>query len=203
MARRLLWPVAVGGGTHAGAITVAERLVAQGAQALVSFGLAGGLVPELRPGELLVPHMVYAGGECFPTDPHVSQLLGGISPHTLYGAEAAVVTSEAKRDAHARTAAAAVDLESGAVARVAMAHRLPFAVLRAVCDSAERDLPPAALVALDSQGGISILRVLHSVIAEPRQLPALIKLAADAGLARRALTARVMQIARTAPQRRR
>jgi adenosylhomocysteine nucleosidase len=87
----------------------------------------------------------------------------------------------------ARTGASAVDLESGAVARVAARHRLPFAVLRAVCDPAQRSLPPAALAALNSEGAIRTLSVLGSIVARPWQIPALLRLALDAALARHAL----------------
>ncbi|MDR3530287.1 MAG: hypothetical protein P4L90_07030, partial [Rhodopila sp.] len=81
----------------------------------------------------------------------------------------------------------AIDLESGAMARVAEAHGLPFIVVRAICDPAERDLPPAALVALDPEGGIGLIPVLRSVLKQPNQLPGLLALARDAGRARRAL----------------
>jgi hypothetical protein len=49
LARRLGVPVMIGGGTAAGAEMAARRAVAEGATALVSFGLAGGLDPSLRP----------------------------------------------------------------------------------------------------------------------------------------------------------
>ena len=199
VARRLAWPVATGGGTNAGAADAAERLVRQGAQALVSFGLAGGVAPDLHPGALLVPHTVCTDDLRFPTDPNLSQLLGGTTPHVLYGANVVIATRAAKHAAFVSTQADAVDLESGAVARVAAIHHLPFAVLRAICDPAERDVPAAALTALDAQGGLATWRVLRSLAAEPRQLPALFALAVDAVMARRALIARVRQIQRTGP----
>ena len=99
----------------------------------------------------------------------------------------AVADTHTKRRLSSQTGASAVDLESGAVARVAQRHRLPFAVLRAVCDPAQRTLPPAALAALDSGGGIRLARVLRSVIARPWQIPALLRLALDAASARRAI----------------
>ena len=75
------------------------------------------------------------------------------------------------------------------MARVAARHHLPFAVLRAICDPAERDLPPAALVALDQAGAIGLWRVLVSLARAPQQLPGLLALARDAAAARRALLA--------------
>lgn len=85
------------------------------------------------------------------------------------------------------TGAIAVDLESGAVATVALAHGLPCAALRVICDPAERDLPPAALTALDGGGAIGLGRVLASVARTPAQILGLCRLARDAAVARRAL----------------
>ena len=107
-------------------------------------------------------------------------------------------TAETKHRLWATTGAATLDLESGAVARVATLHGLPFAVLRVICDPAERDLPPAALAALDASGAIGLARVAGSVTARPGQIPALLRLAADATAARRALGRRVWEMVHAA-----
>jgi adenosylhomocysteine nucleosidase len=77
---------------------------------------------------------------------------------------------------------------------VAQRHGIPFAVLRAVCDPADRNLPPAALVALSAKGRIALARVAISILFRPQQIPGLIALARDASRARRALVGRVNQI---------
>ena len=104
--------------------------------------------------------------------------------------------SAAKQALFAATGAAGVDLESAAVARVAARHRLPFAVLRAVCDPAQLSLPPLALVALDGEGRIGAARVLASLAARPWQIVALLRLARAAAAARAALIGRVGDILR-------
>lgn len=187
IARRLFTRVEVGGGTVAGAEAAAQRLIGQGARALVSFGLAGGLDPMLRPGAVIVPEAVVTHGRHLATDPDLNGLLGGVTAHTLLGADGVAAMAAAKRHLFVATDCAAVDVESGAVAETADAAGLPFAVLRAICDPAERDLPPAALCALSDGGAIGLLRVMGSVIAQPGQIPALIALGQDAAAARRAL----------------
>lgn len=194
IARRLGWPVEVGGGTAAGARAAAGRLADQGATALVSFGLAGGLDPALRPGTLLVPESVWSGGVSRATDPKISHALGGPTPHCLLGAEALATTAGDKRRLWDEAHCAAIDLESGPVAEVAGARGLAFAALRAVCDRADINLPPAALVALSSAGRIGPARVLAAVLREPGQIPALVRLAGAAASARRALARRVAQM---------
>jgi adenosylhomocysteine nucleosidase len=196
IARRLGLPVAIGGGTTEGAQAAACSLMAEAASALISFGLAGGLDPALRPGALIVPATVITGDERYATDANLSRMLGGVTDDVVLGAGAIEPSVAEKRGLHQRTGATAIDLESGAVARVAATHGVPFAVLRAICDPAERALPPAALAALDAHGAIGAWRVAASLVARPGQLPALLALAADAMAARRSLVARVRQIAR-------
>lgn len=167
-----------------------------GAGALLSFGLAGGLAPLLQPGDLLLPGRVLAADGEWLADPALQTRLGGATPGALWGGGAVLATAAAKAALHRSSGAAAVDLESAAVARVAARHGLPFVVLRAVCDPAGRDLPRAALVALDSAGRIGPLRVLAAALANPRELSALMVLGADAARARRALLGRVQTLGR-------
>lgn len=195
IARRLGWAVAIGGGTASGAEAAAQALVQQGCTGLISFGLAGGLDRTLRPGALVVPTAVIVDDQRYASDANLSQVLGGPTPHVMLGADAIVASVADKNRLRERTGAAAVDLESGVVARVAAMHGIPFAVLRAICDPAARALPPAALAALDTRGSIKVWRVLIAIAAQPGQLTALFALAADAATARRSLIARVRQIA--------
>lgn len=183
--------IEAGGGTAQGASAAAARLIAAGATALLSFGLAGGLAPGLSAGCLVVPITVIdPGGTEWSTDPALARRIG--TPAGILFATPAILDSvSAKHRAWQQTGALAADIESGAVARAAAEHRLPFAVLRAVCDPAERTLPPAALTALDVQGGIDPLALARSLARHPGQLAALIALGREAALARKALLARV------------
>lgn len=187
IARRLCAPVEIGGGSMSGALRAAEQLVANGASALLSFGLAGGLAPELHAGTVIVPRAVVTERGRFEVDPALAACLGGFTPHVVYGADDVVAAVDAKRALHERTECDAVDVESGAVAEVAHARRVPFAVLRAVCDPAERALPTAAVLALTAEGRVDARRVMLSIAREPGQIGGLLALAWDATAARRAL----------------
>jgi adenosylhomocysteine nucleosidase len=191
IARGLGWRVVAGGGTAAGAEAAARHLIAEGATALISFGLAGGLDPSLRPGAVIVPAWVRVGCEIHRAHAALMRSLGGPTPHCLLGHDTLAATSAEKARLREITGAHAIDLESGAVAVAAVASGLPFAILRAICDPAERDLPPAALAALDQRGIIGFRRVLASLSRQPNQLPALIALARDAAKARAALVRHV------------
>ncbi len=178
---RPLGTVDAGGGDAAGAMRAAERLVGAGATTLLSFGLAGGLDPALQPGALVIPARVIDNDGAWPAT------LLPRAEGTLFGGGTILETARQKAALHRRTGALAIDLESAAVARVAAERGLRFGVVRAVCDPANRDLPPAALVALNASGRIGVWRVLRSILAEPTQVPGLIALGRDAARARRAL----------------
>ena len=193
IARRLSDLVEVGGGDAEGAAAACHRLIARGVHSLASFGLAGGLHPALRPGALVVPDVVLSNDGHWPTHPPLAARLGTVGG-ALYSGSAVIVTAAAKEALFTRTGAAAVDLESAAVAETAARHALPFAVLRAICDPAQRGLPRAALVALGRDGRIDGRAVLRETVRRPRDIAALIILGTDAARARRALLRRVERI---------
>ncbi len=192
--RRTEFAVAVGGGTPEGAWHAAESLIEGGALALVSFGLAGGLRPGLLPGTVLVPSAVFESKQTYTCDNWLMELLGGGTGRPILAGYRIAATAGDKALLYRRGRADAIDLESGAVARVATARGVPFAVLRAVADPAERNLPPAALAGLKEDGGIDLPRILLSVLGQPGQIAALLEIGRDAARARRALAARVKRI---------
>ncbi len=193
VARLSGWQVAIGGGTTEGAARAARQLIDAGATGIVSFGLAGGLDPRLPAGTLVVAEAVASEGRVWSTDSTLSQRLGGITGHLCLGLDRVVASTEEKQHLNRATGASLVDMESGAVAAVASASGVPFAVLRAICDPAGRTLPPAALVALDSAGRVAVSRLAMSVFLSPGQLGGLLALARDASMARRALRSRAMR----------
>ncbi len=162
--------------------------------ALVSFGLAGGLDPGLTAGTLLLPRAFLLDGAPVPADPELTRRLGGATCDMLFCGSNVVASVADKALLFRDTGASGLDLESGAVVRVARERGLPVAALRAVCDPADRSLPPAALIALSGGGAIRLRRVLGSVLRHPGQVPALFALAGDAAAARRALLGRVRRL---------
>ena len=186
--------VFIGGGHSEGAARAAARAIDAGATGLVSFGLAGGLSPDLPAGAMAVTRAVLWGGRRFTADRALSVNLGGSSVDLALACETVVARAGEKARLWHATGAAVVDLESGPVAEAAERACIPFATLRAVCDPAWRDLPPAALAALDGAGLIGIGRVIGSMLRQPRQVGSLLALARDAALARHALTVHLAKV---------
>jgi adenosylhomocysteine nucleosidase len=195
IARRIGWRATAAGGAAERTRLALAQLIAEGASALVSFGICGALDPALSSGALILPHAVSSeDGRHRRVDAALRGALAAalaragmaVAGGDVIGAARAVDTPSRKSALHRRSGAIGVDLESHLVADAAAAAGIPFAVLRAVADPAERALPPAALIGLDAAGRPAIGRVLLSLARQPGQLPALLQLARDT---RRALAA--------------
>jgi nucleoside phosphorylase len=72
--------------------------------------------------------------------------------------------------------AAALDMESAAVAKVANRKGLPFLSVRAIADPCDMDLPEAVVTAVDASGQVDLLKLVFHLLKHPYQLPALIRL---------------------------
>ncbi len=162
-----------------------ETLVEAGCEALVSFGICGGLSPHLSGGTIVVAdRVVDANGGCWMpcgdwSRRIVQQLdrIGAVDPATVLGSDRMVCEPEDKEALWRRHAVAAVDMESHVIARVGARAGLPIAVVRAVVDTAAMRLPDAARVALDAEGNPRHAAVARALLRRPLQLPDLIRLA--------------------------
>jgi len=162
-----------------------RQSIVEGGEAIISFGIAAGLAPECSAGACLIGREVVYSGISYSADPGwitgIKETIGGAHLVTIAGVDRPLARSSQKRSLHQATGAAAADMESHVVAGLAAEVGLPFAVLRVIADPAEREVPLAALAGMRPDGGIEIGAVLVSLARSPRQLPALVRLAADAG----------------------
>ena len=79
-------------------------------------------------------------------------------------------------------------MESLIAGRFALERRTPFAILRAVADPADRDLPPLIFQAVGSDGRIKTAAVVGKLVRSPGQLAGLVAAARDSRAAFRALS---------------
>jgi hopanoid-associated phosphorylase len=184
--------VIIGGGQARRLEADLEAELAAGAAGVISFGLCGALEPGLCVADVVIASAVVTQTQSLRTDPAWVERLKGALPEAKVGALAArdemAPDVEAKAALRRATGALAVDMESHIVAALARRHGVPFAVLRAVSDTAAHTLPEAARVGLGGDGKPDLLAVLLRLSADPRQLPALIRTGRDAGAAHRALS---------------
>jgi hopanoid-associated phosphorylase len=164
----------------------ARELAKAGVSMLVSFGIAGGVDPDLKPGDLVVANQVITASGAFAALPDCATALGA-RVGSIYGDTELMPDASYKCAVRAWTGALAVDMESGVVAAVAAEAGIPFVAVRAIADTAAEGLPPAALVPLDMAGRPRLAAVLASVAMQPSQIPGLIRVARETQAAMRTL----------------
>jgi len=176
-----------GGGNAAGLERLIEEAITVHCRGVISFGMAGALRRDLRPGACLVGRDVMHESEHYRIDEtwtaHLQANLGAAEVVAIAGVDQPLVTQSQKQALFAATGAAAVDMESHVAARLAAKHGLPFAVLRVVADPQQRTLPPAALAGMRADGTADAAAVLRSLGKNPAQIPQLIRIVTDAGRA--------------------
>ena len=177
-------PVVIGGGDLEGLTGRIEDELRGGVAGVVSFGLCGALDPSLKVGDLVIGETVADADERFEADAAWAARIAALLPEARLGrfarAERPVASIAEKAELRQRTGAIAVDLESYSVARLARWFGVPFAVVRAVSDAADRALPPAAQVGLGADGRPAIGPVFASLRSNPWQIGALIRTALEA-----------------------
>jgi hopanoid-associated phosphorylase len=158
-----------------------------GVAGIVSFGIAGGLVPNMPAGAVVLAQSVVSKGERRLCDPNwlarLAQRLPAAANAVIFGADAPLADRRHKATLGSETGAVAVDMESHIAARLAAIHGVPFAAVRIISDPVERSLPHAAMVGMRSDGKADMPAILRSLWRKPRQLPPLLRTAADARLA--------------------
>jgi hopanoid-associated phosphorylase len=160
-----------------------DHAIAAGCRGLLSFGMAGGLARELRPGTCVVASEIVSERGRLSTDPRWLRNLLHAIPRAfrglVLGSPVPVVCATAKAALWRQTGAHAVDMESHIVAQAAAAHGLPVATIRVIADPAHRSVPGCALAGMRPDGRTDPLAVFRSLRRQPRELPALVRAALD------------------------
>jgi adenosylhomocysteine nucleosidase len=162
---------------------------------VISFGVAGGLDPSLKSGDVVVATEVMAGdgrwlaGLALNEDLIATVALGRrrVVRGGLAGVEQVVAAQACKAALRSETGAAAVDMESHIAAAYAAEAGLPFAALRVISDPASRALPALARSAIKPNGDLDLRKILHGVVRNPRTLSSLVSTGIDFNRALRSL----------------
>lgn len=169
----------------------------QTVRGVISFGVAGGLDPALKTGEVVIASSVVASGRRWlASDALCEELIGGtglgdqrIVRGAIAGAEMVVTGQGGKAALRAVTGAVAVDMESHIAAQFAETAGIPFAALRVVSDPADRGLPEIATKAIKPNGDIDLGKVMLGVARNPLAIAALVLTGRDFNKALRSLRA--------------
>ncbi len=154
-------------------------------RAVVSFGISGGLAPDIQAGDLTLPTMIVNERGRYAPDSALLAYLkqGADSAGIKYrsGIEAATdelsdSSPEGRAAIRAKTGADGVDMESGIAAEWARDQGLPFAAVRVAADPYDFTLPPAAQIPLLPDGTPNRPAIDESISQNPGQIGDLMKL---------------------------
>jgi hopanoid-associated phosphorylase len=162
---------------------------------VISFGVAGGLDPDLKSGAVVVATEVVAGNSRWSASEVLSdELIAGagvgrqkVFRGGLVGVEKVVTGQAGKAALRSEFGAAAVDMESHIAAEFAAMAGLPFAALRVVSDPAHRALPEIATTAIKPNGDVDLRKVLRGIARNPLVIRALVSTGRDFNRALRSL----------------
>lgn len=183
------------------AARAAQTLLRLKVGALISWGTAGALAPQLHAGDLLLPDTILAEGNLnymadHPWLSRIRQSLrgSGITWHNgpLLECRQILATREQKAECYARSGAMAVDMESAVIMQQAAAAKLPGLVIRSVVDEAASAIPQAILRRLDGMGRPDLPGLLVDLVRAPRLLGTLWQL----GIAMHKAAATLRRVAR-------
>lgn len=186
--------IGVSGADAERAYNLARAACADGAAAIISVGVSGGLDPALKPGDLIVSDDIVADdGAVYASDHYLKSIIlkeigsGAVKVGRLFGADDIIVSAQQKGALFYNHEAIAVDMESHGCARAASETGVPFIAIRAIADPANRALPKAALGAVAPDGSTRTFATLGRALMAPQQFPALMKLGADSDAALKTL----------------
>lgn len=167
----------------------ARWLLDQGVGSLCLFGVSGGLDPRLQAGDLVVAETV-----CDAQDNRYPATVSGwgeIPCASRFGRiltlPEPVLAPGDKRALFRRFGALAVDMESAAVARIALEAGSPCRILRAICDPASRTVAKDAFALLDGLGRLRLGTLMASLARRPALLKDLLTMRRDFARALKAL----------------
>jgi adenosylhomocysteine nucleosidase len=132
---------------------------------IILAGLAGGLDPALRVGDVVVDQPQSGPWPILP-----------FRHGRVHTSEHLITTSTEKSELFRQTGCLVVDMESAIVRRFAETSGLPLLTIRAISDSADDALPERLLGWVDEFGRPRLGRVSRDLAGHPLQIPALIRL---------------------------
>lgn len=187
--RRILL-VTAGMGPQRAAFAFAAALSLGPVRTFLSVGLAGACDPALTPGDLVEAATVIdsSSGERFETDANL-----GVTDRRILVTSTKIAGPLEKQRLRATYNAAAVDMESSTIARLARAHSIPFGALKAISEAHSVDLTHLSVFS-DHRGQFRTgAFVLHTAL-RPRLWGSTVSLGRSSKLALENLTSALYQV---------
>ncbi len=160
-----------------GARTILSSLLKEKPDLCISSGLAGGLKPELKSGEIVVAReaLLVNGGKKFRSRALLVELAEetGATPVNLFLTNTQVVCRAQSKQSMAKFGDV-VEMESFHVLTRAREQQVPALAIRAISDTVEEDLPLDFGRLMGRDGQINYGKLLLQVGRRPHKIPAMI-----------------------------
>jgi adenosylhomocysteine nucleosidase len=144
---------------------------------LLVVGIAGGIDPQLRIGDVVVPEVVVDGGS---GDEYRSAQLGSRVPNGRIVSSDELLADRDEQAALVDQGVTAVDMETAAVAAVCQARGIPWSAFRGISDHGVEDGIDDSVLALSRPDGTADAgAVARYVLTKPWRLPTLARLGRD------------------------
>jgi adenosylhomocysteine nucleosidase len=183
------------GAVSANAYAHAKDLILENCDGLVSFGMAGGLSPNLRPGDIVISSSVISNSGKWEANISWSNALidilkpeiKNVSRGLVFSSDNPITTPGEKAQHATAFNAEIVDMESQAVARAAGEAGVKFIIIRVVADTYDRVIPNWVMRGIREDGSVNMPAIVVGTIAHPWHIPALSRLASDSRRAKKGL----------------
>ena len=150
--------------------SVREFLATHSPELVLTCGFAGGLNPDLKPGDVVFEVQS-------PESKVQSQLIAaGAKPARFFCADRIATTVAEKKKLRAETGADAVELESGAIHAICRERGIPCATVRVISDTASEDLPLNFNALSKPDMNLDYGKLAWAVVKSPGKIGALLKL---------------------------
>jgi adenosylhomocysteine nucleosidase len=158
-----------------------EKALAQNTPSLVlTCGLAGGLAPELKLGNVVFD--AERNSDLWRTLASV-----GATPARIHCAGSVATTTSQKSVLRAQTGADAVEMESGCIREMCALKKIPAATVRVILDAADEELPLDFNQVMTPSQNLDPLKLAGFLARNPGKIPALMKLQKQTHLAAKKL----------------
>ena len=173
-------PLITGMGAQRMTTAIATAIDAHHPSRLILLGFSGGLHPSLTTGHTITATTVLTiQGQAIDLTGHLPRLHDDASHNpatTLLTTDQIICDPAQKKMLGQQHGAAAVDLESFHVAKLAADRQVPLTIIRAISDAAEVALPAGIGGWVNEDGSPSVKKVMGSLLRNPFLLPVLLRL---------------------------
>ena len=144
-------------------------------------GIAGGILPELSVGTLVVPETVM---DLDTGRRYESAQIAGVERRGIAATTDRLITNKEQIEHLSALGVMAVDMESSSVAAACEVAGVPWTAFRAISDHPERQLADRALISLlRDDGSTDVVSAAKFMVLHPHRVPGTVRLARDSSMA--------------------